>query len=61
MSRPPLMQSSSAYSSATFSGSRDLPSERPRTVMAVSRPSARVPYATAAAIRFGLGEMSYVD
>ena len=29
--------------------------------MAVSRPSARVPYATAAAIRFGFGEMSYVD
>ena len=61
MSRPPLTQSSSAYSSAIFSGSRVLPSDRPSTVMATSRPSAWVAQATAAASRSGLGETSYED
>jgi hypothetical protein len=61
MSRPPLMQSSSAYSSAIFSGSRVLPSERPSTVIATSRLSACAAQATAEASRVGLGEMSYED
>ena len=55
------MQSSSAYSSAIFSGSRVLPSERPSTVIATSRSSACAAQATAEASRVGLGEMSYED
>ena len=41
-SRPPLMVSIIAYSSATRTGSRVLPSDRPIGKMAVSRPSASV-------------------
>ena len=61
MRRPPLTPSSSAYSSAIFSGSRVLPSERPSTVIATPSCSARAVQATAAASRVGLGEMSYED
>ena len=61
ISRPPLMQSRSAYSSAIFSGSRVFPSERPSTPIATSRPSACAAQATAEASRVGLGETSYDD
>ena len=55
------MQSSSAYSSAIFSGSRVLPSERPSIAIAGSKPSACAAQATAEASRVGFGETSYED